>query len=195
MTVANEPATDASPGPAAHRVPVTEAVHAQASTSPTATGAPPHQLAPAAVWLWRLQGLTRLLFFGLPLAVGLAVGLATVAPAWVGASLAAVMVVARLGLVLAWPPLRYDAFRYGVRGHDLLVQSGVLYRRWSSVPLSRIQHVDTRQGPLERLFGVQSLLVFTAAGVSADGVIPALTDADAQALRDELSRRGGDDGV
>ena len=39
------------------------------------------------------------------------------------------------------------------------------------------------------------LLVFTAAGMSADGSIPGLATDDAERLRDQLSRRGGDDGV
>ena len=94
-----------------------------------------------------------------------------------------------------WPTLEYDAFRYSVREDDLLVQSGVIFKRWSSIPLTRIQHVDTRQGPLERMLGMSRLLVFTAAGMSADGSIPGLATDTAEAMRDELSRRGGDDGV
>jgi len=174
---------------------VVDPVDARATATPDEAGAPPHHLAPAAVALWRTQRFLRLGLMGLPLYGAMAAGIATVAPVWVGAVLAGTLASFSLLMAIAWPPLQYDAYRYAVREHDLLVQSGVLYRRWSSVPLSRIQHVDTRQGPLERLFGVQRLLVYTAAGVSADGVIPALTEPAAVALRDALSRRGGDDGV
>ena len=73
------------------------------------------------------------------------------------------------------------------------------YRRITAVeptPRSRrIQHVDTRQGPMERIFGLSRLIVFTAAGSLADAAIPGLRTQDAEYLRDELSRRGGDDGV
>ena len=48
---------------------------------------------------------------------------------------------------------------------------------------------------MERIFGLSRLLVFTAAGMSADGSIPGLRTAEAERLRDLLSRRGGDDGV
>ena len=48
---------------------------------------------------------------------------------------------------------------------------------------------------MERLFGISRLLVFTAAGMSADGSIPGLKTSIAEELRDQLSRRGGDDGV
>jgi membrane protein YdbS with pleckstrin-like domain len=86
-------------------------------------------------------------------------------------------------------------FRYGVREDDLLVESGVLFRHAVSIPLDRIQHVDTRQGPIERLFGLSRLVVYTAAGMSADGSIPGLEEEQADALRDALVRRRGDDGV
>ena len=91
--------------------------------------------------------------------------------------------------------MSWRAFGYEVREHDLFVSQGVLFRRTTSVPLSRIQHVDTRQGPLERLWGLSHLAVYTAAGMSADGSIPGLDEAMAAHLRDELGRRGGDDGV
>ena len=54
-------------------------------------------------------------------------------------------------LTLAWPSLAWRAFGYELREHDLLVVQGVWFRHSVSIPLSRIQHVDTRQGPLERL--------------------------------------------
>jgi membrane protein YdbS with pleckstrin-like domain len=109
----------------------------------------------------------------------------------------AVMTLIAMNIVftLFWPAFEYNAFRYMVREDDLLVQSGVIFRRWSSIPHNRIQHVDTRQGPIERVFGLSRLLVFTAAGMSADGSIPGLATDDAERLRDQLSRRGGDDGV
>ena len=112
-----------------------------------------------------------------------------------GVLLGAALVGHSLFMLLLWPSLEYRAFRYAVRQHDLLVRSGVLFRRWSSIPLNRIQHLDTRQGPLERILGLSRLQVYTAAGMSADGSIPGLAEEDAERLRDELARRGDDDGV
>ena len=56
---------------------------------------------------------------------------------------------------------------------------------------------DTRQGWLERLFDLSRLLVYTGAGLSADGSLPGLDSEEAVRLRDELALggRGGDDGV
>ena len=155
------------------------------------------RLDPSTVMLWRLQRLIRLLVVGIPMLVAMGFIAATANIMPVSLVIVAVMTLIAMNFVftLFWPSFEYNAFRYAVRQDDLLVQSGVIFRRWSSIPHNRIQHVDTRQGPLERIFGLSRLLIFTAAGMSADGSIPGLATADAERLRDQLSRRGGDDGV
>jgi len=129
------------------------------------------------------------------MAIAIGFALSTVVPIEVSVLVVAFVVLFQAVMAIFWPSLEYDAFRYQVREEDLLVQSGVLFKRWSSIPNNRIQHVDTRQGPVERMLGLSRLLVFTAAGMSADGSIPGLATAEADRLRDLLSRRGGDDGV
>ncbi len=157
--------------------------------------ASPTPLNPRVKWLWRAQSMLRLAMFWLPVSLAAGYGVSSVA----GQGAAAVVVGTILGLAgmmaLLWPALRFQHFHYSVREHDLLVERGVLVRRKSSIPHNRIQHVDTRQGPIERVFGLSSLAVYTAAGMSADGSIPGLATEQAERIRDELSRRGGDDGV
>ena len=152
-------------------------------------------LDPRIVQLWRLQALIRLLIFWLPVTLGVAV----VGGARFGLVptiiLSGFFLVFQLGLGLIWPALAWRRHRYSVREHDLLVEKGVLFRHTVSVPLGRIQHVDTRQGPMERWLGLSSLVVYTAAGLNADASIPGLEEGDALHLRDVLARRGGDDGV
>jgi len=155
------------------------------------------RLDPGTVMLWRLQRVIRLTLVGIPTLIALGIAASTMLG--IRGDLIAVLVMTLIAMnivfALFWPALEYNAYRYMVRDQDLLVQSGVLFRRWSSIPHNRIQHVDTRQGPLERVFGLSRLLVFTAAGMSADGSIPGLRTDEAERLRDLLSRRGGDDGV
>lgn len=154
-----------------------------------------HSLDPRVVNLWRLQGFTRLATFWIPvlgvLTVFLRLRYGMGAAGW--AALAICVLVALRAVV--WPSLAFHRYRYAVRDDDLLVESGVLFRHTVSIPLDRIQHVDTRQGPLERLFGLSRVVVYTAAGISADGSIPGLDEAGADQLRDGLVRRRGDDGV
>ena len=153
------------------------------------------RLDPGTVMMWRLQRLIRLIIMGIPMLIALGIAASTVLRTELVVVLVLTMVAINVVFAMFWPALEYNAFRYMVREQDLLVQTGVLFRRWSAIPHNRIQHVDTRQGPLERVFGLSRLLVFTAAGMSADGSIPGLRTEDAERLRDLLSRRGGDDGV
>ncbi len=152
-------------------------------------------LDPRVITLWRLQAVVRLATFWLPVFVGLGGFIAFRGHVAVGASVGVGGVLGMLAVSMVWPALQHARFRYSLREHDLLVEQGVLFHQTVSVPLNRIQHIDTRSGPLERWSGVSRLLVYTAAGFVADGSIPGLDEAEAHRLRDLLARRGGDDGV
>ena len=147
-------------------------------------------LDPRVIWLWRFGRLVRFGLFWLPaslIAGGAVGGVGGGGGGGAGAGLT---------IAVGWPRLAYAFWGYAVREHDLLIQQGVFWRRRSAIPLNRIQHVETRQGPFERAFGLSRVMVFTASGVAADGFIPGLATDRAESLRDELSRRGGeDDGV
>ena len=71
----------------------------------------------------------------------------------------------------------------------------MLIRSIVAIPTSRIQHVDTRQGPIEQWMGLARLQVHTASGVGGDGMIPGLELPVAEALRDQLVDVDGEDGV
>jgi membrane protein YdbS with pleckstrin-like domain len=152
-------------------------------------------LDPRAITLWRLQGLIRLALVAIPIAVSAAVVLSASSSWIIGILAAAFIVCFSLTRTLLWPVLSWRAYGYALRENDVLVRSGVLFRRWTSIPFQRIQHLDTRQGPIERMLGLSRLQVYTASGLSADGSIPGLAQHTADDLRDLLSKRGGDDGV
>ena len=135
-----------------------------------------------------------LMFWG-PVCIGVGIGLAQVIPGFFAGLLATALFFLQILLALFWPGLAYRYFGYLIRDQDLLVQRGVLLRRRTSIPHSRIQHVDTRQGPLEQLLGLSRVLVFTASGMAADGSLPGVDHGLAETIRDDLSARGGDDGV
>lgn len=110
-----------------------------------------------------------------------------------GAATAAVVVVGLLAAAVI-PVIRYRRWRYALREEDLWVRQGVLTVTVTVVPYRRLQFVDTRQGPLERLFGLSQLVVHTAAlGTSAR--VPGLQVAEAERLREALARLEPDDAV
>jgi len=78
---------------------------------------------------------------------------------------------------------------YAERADDLLVRHGLLIRRLSVVPYGRMQFVDVTAGPLERLFGLATVQLHTAAAAS-DARIPGLPPEEAARLRDRLAALG-----
>lgn len=156
---------------------------------------PMERLDPRVIELWRVQAGVRLLTFWLPVAGALGTALWFRVGLVSGLAAFGLVLGVQLVLALLWPAVAWRHFGYAVRPRDLLVEQGVLFKRSVSIPLDRIQHVDTRQGPIERAWGVSRLVVYTAAGLSADGSIPGLDEAKAAALRDRLIRRRGDGAV
>lgn len=84
---------------------------------------------------------------------------------------------------------RFRAWGYAEREDDLLVRRGVLVRRTSVVPYGRMQYVDVAAGPLDRRFGLATLVLHTAA-VHTDARVPGLPAQEAARLRDRLAALG-----
>jgi putative membrane protein len=89
-----------------------------------------------------------------------------------------------VGLAAAAGYVRWLNTIFWVEGGALHFRTGVLSPDDTSVPLGRIQAIDVTQGPVQRLFGVQSLHVQTAGG-GAEGeiVLRAVSDATTAELR------------
>jgi len=102
-----------------------------------------------------------------------------VGPAWLAAVPLAV-----LGLVHT--ALRYRVWRFTVEDDALHLERGVVTNVVTSVPFVRVQHVDTRRGPLERALGLASVVVYTAGSRGADVAIPGLRPERAETLREQL---------
>lgn len=153
-------------------------------------------LEPSARFMFHVQALIRLFTVQLPMSVGMGVGVTVFGGSlWLGFGVGALAAFCFFMLALWYPSLSFDRWGYELREEELLIQRGVLFKSLTAIPTARVQHVDTRQGPIEQWFGLARVQIYTAAGMGADGVIPGLDLDDAEALRDELVRRHGDDGV
>ncbi len=91
---------------------------------------------------------------------------------------------------LIWPFISYKHWGYALRPTDFLIRSGVIWKRMSAVPFSRIQHVDSDAGPIERSFGIANLVIHTAGSHSGSLTLPGLPAERAESLRDYLSEVG-----
>ncbi len=72
---------------------------------------------------------------------------------------------------------------YAVRDFDVCYKSGWLTRSLRIIPFNRIQNCTVQSGPLERKYGVASLIIYTAGSDGGDVKIPGLLQQDADSLR------------
>jgi membrane protein YdbS with pleckstrin-like domain len=123
---------------------------------------------------------------GMLLALGVLLSL--VGPLWATATVAGSMLVA-VALALRFVHNRVRAWGYLERHDDLLVRRGVLLQRLSVVPYGRMQFVEVTAGLVERLYGLSTVQLHTAAARS-DARIPGLGSDEAARLRDRLAALG-----
>lgn len=158
-----------------------------------ASPAPANRLDPRVTSVWRIQALAA----GVPALVvaGVLAGVlfsVDVAPLLAFAAPVAIAVWLVLWLTLV-PAYRYRRWRWEVTSEEVRLQRGLIVIEQTVIPMVRVQHVDTSQGPINGAFGLSEIRISTAAGGHA---IPALADADARELRDRIAQlaRVSDDG-
>lgn len=137
-----------------------------------------------AVTVWRIAGGVTALF--LAVAAGVVVTLAAfdVVPLVAVWAAVAVAVAGAVADVLVVPKVRWMRWRYEVSEHEVYLGYGLVVRRRVLIPMARVQHVDTKAGPLLRAFGLSTVTVTTAGSTHE---IPALSDAVADELRDRIA--------
>jgi len=100
----------------------------------------------------------------------------------------AVVTLAVMALGAVWVVLYYRIWVYQIRDDAIYLERGVVTHVRTLVPYVRIQHVDTSRGPIERLLGLSTLVVYTAGSRGADVSIPGLTPAEASDLQQRVKR-------
>ncbi|HEX6811044.1 MAG TPA: PH domain-containing protein [Planctomycetota bacterium] len=97
-----------------------------------------------------------------------------------------------LALATLTPPLAYARWRFGYSDSLLLMRYGILFVEERAVPVKRMQHIDLVRGPIERLFGLATLVVYTAGNEGSAFRVPGLKARRAQELRDLIVQARGD---
>jgi membrane protein YdbS with pleckstrin-like domain len=163
------------------------------------------QLDPRAVWLFFWSSIVSWLFSVVFLAFWVWTFLSdfeeteSLIPDGVFFWIAALAVFA-LACCYAWSKLTYHYYRYELTDAGFRKESGVIWKRYVTVPYTRIQNVDIYRGILARILGLSDLHVQTAgasasisrygvAGAGSEGRLQGLSKEDAEKLRDELVQR------
>lgn len=142
-------------------------------------------LHPAYVWILRIRlaaaaaaALLAAMIWGITI-VSRATGLSPM----LLATFAAALLVA---IVWCLPPRHYRSWGFRQNEDELVVKHGRLIRRVTVVPFGRVQHIDIAHGPLERMFGLSTLVLNTAGSRGASVHLPGLAHDRAETMRDHI---------
>lgn len=124
-------------------------------------------LHPAARKIWVMRGFIASFFLlGIPLTVGLAAEfwwLFIPAVPWV------------FYLLVPGPVWEYAQWRYSVSERSIEIRHGVFFQKHTVVPVNRIEHMDIKQGPLLKKYGLSTLSITTASSTHDIPAIPTET--------------------
>lgn len=94
-----------------------------------------------------------------------------------------------------WSAVAYRHQRYTLTETELEIRRGVWWQSVVTVPRSRVQHTDVSQGPLDRRYGLGTLVIHTAGTRHAAVALPGLDREVAHRIRDHLLPTAGGDEV
>ncbi|SDC31797.1 hypothetical protein SAMN05421734_106130 [Pelagirhabdus alkalitolerans] len=145
---------------------------------------PEQRIERTAINVWRTHGLITAIILLILVGAVFAVSYWFEWPYWIsaiGLGVTLVIAIIHLGLI---PPIRWRRWRYQLYDQEIYIQHGIIIVKRTLVPMIRVQHVDTKQGPILKKFNLSTLQVSTAATTHS---IPALTVKEAERLRDQIS--------
>ncbi|KEK11248.1 PH domain-containing protein [Lysinibacillus fusiformis] len=154
---------------------------------------PVHQISRKGLTVWRLYGVIQTVV--LLIAAGI-VSYGTYYfgwPTFIYYIAGAIVGLSAILSVFIFPKIRWERWRYEVREHEIEVQHGLFVVKRTLIPMVRVQHVDTTQGPILKKYDLGNISISTAATVHT---IPALIMDEADSLRariSELARVAEDD--
>ncbi|MCY1657374.1 PH domain-containing protein [Dietzia sp. SL131] len=90
------------------------------------------------------------------------------------------------------PRVRWAIHRWEATDTAVYSRSGLFWEEWRAAPLSRVQTVDKTRGPLQRQFGLATVVVTTASSKGAVR-ISALDATQAEEMADRLTLLAEDD--
>lgn len=146
---------------------------------------PKNQISPNGLKVWRLQEVILSAICLLAVIAEAVLSYYFHWPYWISGILGIIWVIGSVITIYAIPKIRHRIWRYEVHENEIDIQSGIFIVKRVIVPMVRVQHVDTSQGPLLRKYRLASVKISTAATVHS---IPALEMEEADRLRDSISR-------
>jgi uncharacterized protein len=145
---------------------------------------PQKRISVKALTVWKISGAIKIVISWI--FVGVAVYLLHIfnGPLWISLLLLGMELISTYFMIFLLPSLRWRRFRYDVRDEEIELQEGIFTIKRTLIPMIRVQHVDTIQGPILRKYQLASVIINTAATAHE---IPALESSEAEELRRFIS--------
>ena len=146
---------------------------------------PKEKIDPKAVTAWRVTGVVYVVICVMAVVAFFVVSYFWGPfPIWISYILSGLALVLGFLLIGIIPSIRMRYWCYEIRDQEVDIQYGIIVIRRSLIPMARIQHVDTEQGPILRYFKLATLSISTAGTTHK---IPALKMERALRQRDQIS--------
>jgi uncharacterized protein len=147
---------------------------------------PTRKITPRAIRAWQWSAaFSNLIYFFIPLLYATFFGIDDRFHIWMVVGMSFAIFALWLSGIVLLPYLRWKKWRYSIDENEIDLKRGILVIQRTLIPLSRVQHVDTRQGPILRAYGLATVTISTAATTHE---IPALDEYTADKVRDTISR-------
>jgi uncharacterized protein len=148
-------------------------------------GEPQKRISPKALKVWKIYGVFETLIVAAVAAGAITLTVMFEWPQWIIAAAVAVLILFTYLFVFFIPTIKWKRWRYEVREQEIELQRGIFIVKRTLVPMVRVQHVDTVQGPILKKYELATITISTAATVHE---IPALDVEEADELRNSISQ-------
>jgi uncharacterized membrane protein YdbT with pleckstrin-like domain len=160
------------------------------------------KLHPGAKWLFRFRAYLMMICF--TLGFGFYFFSAAVILAFTTGNFIILVIPILIGIILffalseIYSRLAYKNWKYELTSHEIKLERGIIWKRYSAIPYERVQNVDISRGILARIIGFSTLDVQTAgyhysgrSGAISEGHIPAVSVEGAEKIREFLMKKIG----
>ncbi|WP_413363882.1 PH domain-containing protein [Lysinibacillus sp. 3P01SB] len=145
---------------------------------------PKHKIPQKGITVWRIYGILQTFFLAVAAGVTSFLTYYFEGPFYLHLVAWGVVVIAFVLLIWMFPNIRYRIWRYEVREQEIEIQSGLFVVTRTLIPMVRVQHVDTEQGPILKRYGLSNISISSAATTHT---IPFLETDEADRLRARIS--------
>ncbi|MDG5787539.1 PH domain-containing protein [Evansella sp. AB-P1] len=146
---------------------------------------PNKKLAQKTLSVWKIVASIESVFL-LLIPIAYYIGMRYIAlPTWILYLILTAAIIYSLIKIIIIPKLKWQKWRYEIFENEVELMYGVFVVRRVIIPMIRVQHVDTKHGPLLRHYKLSSVTISTAATIHE---IPGLEENKAGELRDYIAK-------